>query len=363
MRAASPLTLIFACADKLWLQRDGHRVPSPAARVKQLPMFWQITFLALPLALLVDRLLGDPAWLWSRRPHPVVLCGRLIETLERHLNDLQQPPAVRQRRGVGAVLTLVLLSAAAGMAADFALSALPPLWHTILEASVASILLAHRSLTDHVSAVARALDAQGTPGGRAAVATIVGRDVSVLDEAGITRAAIESAAENFSDGLVAPVFWYALLGLPGLLVFKTISTADSMIGHRSPRYEAFGWAAARLDDVLSFVPARLSALLIVVAAVFTGGDSRQALRVTWRDARLHRSPNAGWPEAAAAGALGLALGGPRRYGGHDVDGAWLNPEGRRDASARDIVDAIRLIDVAWAILFAIAVLIAIWIAL
>lgn len=325
-------------------------------------MFWQITLSALPLALLADRLLGDPAWLWSRLPHPVVAIGRLIGALEARLNNPALPFPARRRRGVLAVSAIVLLTGAAALAIGLALSALPRSWHLIIEALIASVLLAHRSLVDHVSAVSRALHAGDLPGGRKAVAMIVGRDVSALDESGIARAAIESAAENFSDGLVAPVFWYVLLGLPGLLVFKAVSTADSMIGHRTPRYEAFGWAAARLDDALSFVPARLSALLIALAALFARRSARQALRMAWRDAGLHKSPNAGWPEAAAAGALGLALGGPRRYGAIEVDGAWLCPEGRRDASADDIVATIRLIDAAWAILFAGAVLIAIWIA-
>jgi hypothetical protein len=189
---------------------------------------------------------------------------------------------------------------------------------------------------------------------------IVGRDTSVLDGAGVSRAAIESAAENFSDGLVAPVFWYALLGLPGLLVFKVVNTADSMIGHRSPRYEAFGWAAARLDDLMNLIPARLSALLIAAAAALAGGAAGHAAAAAWHDARFHRSPNAGWPEAAAAGALGLALGGPRRYGNLIVEGAWLNGQGRSEAGPDDIFAAIRLIDTAWALLLTAVMLIALW---
>jgi adenosylcobinamide-phosphate synthase len=230
----------------------------------------------------------------------------------------------------------------------------------VIETLVVAVFLAQKSLLDHVRRVAQALGTGGADAGRKAVAMIVGRDTSVLDGAGVSRAAIESAAENFSDGLVAPVFWYALLGLPGLLVFKVVNTADSMIGHRSPRYEAFGWAAARLDDLMNLIPARLSALLIAAAAALAGGAAGHAAAAAWHDARFHRSPNAGWPEAAAAGALGLALGGPRRYGNLIVEGAWLNGQGRSEAGPDDIFAAIRLIDTAWALLLTAVMLIALW---
>jgi adenosylcobinamide-phosphate synthase len=165
---------------------------------------------------------------------------------------------------------------------------------------------------------------------------IVGRDPDQLDEAGVCRAAIESCAENFSDGVVAPVFWLALLGLPGLIAYKAINTADSMIGHRSTRYESFGWAAARLDDLVNLIPARLSGLLVAIVAPIAGGTTGSALRVMWRDAAKHHSPNAGWPESATAGALGLALAGPRRYGERIVDDPFLNAEARKDAMPSDI---------------------------
>ena len=199
-------------------------------------------------------------------------------------------------------------------------------------------------------AVGRALATEGVDGGRRAVAHIVGRDVTVLDEAGVARAAMESAAENFSDGVVAPAFWYALAGLPGLLIYKTVNTADSMVGYRSEAHEAFGWAPARLDDVLNFVPARLAAGLIAAAAAISRHDAAVAVRAAWRDAPQHKSPNAGWPEAALAGALGIAFGGPRRYGEVAVDGVWLNPDGRRDVGPGDIRAATRLIDLAWALM-------------
>ena len=295
---------------------------------------------------MIDRLFGDPGWLWSRVPHPVVLTGWLIARLDAALNRDARAFAARRAAGILALCLLVLLSVGLGMALA-RLSSWPSLgW--VIEVPAVSVLLAQRSLIDHVRAVAKSLMAEGLAGGRRAVARIVGRDVTMLDEAGISRAAIESLAENFSDGLVAPAFWYALFGLPGLFLFKAVSTADSMIGHRSTRHEAFGWASARLDDLLNLIPSRLSALLIILAAAGRDRGS-EILAVAVRDAPRHRSPNAGWPEAATAAALGIALGGPRRYGDLGVDGAWLNGEGRRRAKPSDIQRGIRLIDSAWVI--------------
>jgi adenosylcobinamide-phosphate synthase len=313
-------------------------------------------------ALLLDRLVGDPPWLWNRLPHPVALIGRLIAACEARFNDPALSARTRRMRGALAVGGMVVGSALVGAAIAAVLSRLPLGW--AIEAVLVAVLLAQKSLVNHVRAVATGLRSEDVEGGRNAVALIVGRDVQRLDGAGVARAATESAAENFSDGVVAPALWYALLGLPGLVVFKLANTADSMIGHRSPRYEAFGWAAARLDDLLNLVPARLSAVLIAVAATITGGDGRQAFRAAWRDSRLHKSPNAGWPEAAAAGALGLALGGPRKYGDALVDGAWLNRGGRAEAGPDDILRATRLIDAAWAVLaaaIAVAALATLWI--
>jgi adenosylcobinamide-phosphate synthase len=204
-------------------------------------------------------------------------------------------------------------------------------------------LIAQRSLYQHVAGVRNAFADGGLAAARRAVAMIVGRDPDQLDEAGVCRAAIESCAENFSDGVVAPVFWLALLGLPGLIGYKAINTADSMIGHLSPRYASFGWAAARLDDVVNLIPARLSGLLVAAIAPFAAGTIADALRVMWCDAAKHRSPNAGWPESAMAGALGLALAGPRRYGTRIVDDVFLNAEARQDASPGDIGRALKLL--------------------
>jgi adenosylcobinamide-phosphate synthase len=219
--------------------------------------------------------------------------------------------------------------------------------------AIATTLSAQKSLSDHVEAVARGLD-DGLVAGRDAVSRIVGRDPESLDRPGVARAAIESLAENFSDGVVAPAFWLAVGGLAGGVAYKAANTADSMIGHRTPRHEAFGWAAARFDDLVNLPASRLTALLLVgAAALVPGADAGAAWRAVWRDAGKHRSPNAGWPEAAMAGALGLALAGPRIYGGVKVDDAFMGDGGRRDATAADIRRALRLFWVADVLLMAV----------
>ena len=222
---------------------------------------------------------------------------------------------------------------------------------TLVCGAVASTLLAQRSLDAHVRAVADALEQEGIEAGRRAVSMIVGRDTAGLDEAGISRAAIESLAENFSDGVVAPLFWLLAAGLPGIFGYKAINTADSMIGHKSDRYLAFGWASARLDDLVNLPASRLSALWLVLAAVALSGLSpRGAITAVRRDASTHRSPNAGWPEAAMAGALGLRFAGPRVYDGAVIEDHWIG-DGRETASARDIRLALRQYRVACAIQF------------
>ncbi|MGQ7794352.1 adenosylcobinamide-phosphate synthase CbiB [Faunimonas sp. B44] len=304
----------------------------------------------LAVALVLDRLFGEPAFLWSRIPHPIVVVGSAITRLDDSLNDPDRSFRARRLLGALSLCILGLSAIAVGAAVSLLFSAVPGGF--VLEAVVAAMLLAQKSLLDHVGAVAAALRRDGLPGGRRAVALIVGRDVDVLDEPGVSRAAIESLSENFSDGLVAPAFWYALLGLPGLFLFKVASTADSMIGHLSQRHAAFGWASARLDDVMNWIPARMTAALVAAAARLSGGSGAAALHVAMRDAPRHRSPNAGWPEAAMAGALGLALGGPRRYGPSEVAGAWLNAAGRAAATPADIRSAIRLVEIAWWLLLA-----------
>lgn len=285
-------------------------------------------------ALAFDALLGDPDRLWRRLPHPVVWIGAFIGVLDRTLNREHWSASRRKAAGVGALILLVAVSALSGLGIE---AALPQnLFGYLALGLIASVLIAQRSLYQHVVRVRAAFAGGGLNAAREAVAMIVGRDPDQLDEAGVCRAAIESCAENFSDGVVAPVFWLALLGLPGLLTYKAINTADSMIGHRTMRHESFGWAAARLDDLVNFIPARLSGLLLAVAAPVAGGSAIKALTVMARDARKHRSPNAGWPESAMAGALGLALAGPRRYGSDVVDDPFLNADARRDATPTDI---------------------------
>ncbi|RQH15249.1 cobalamin biosynthesis protein CobD [Bradyrhizobium sp. RP6] len=285
------------------------------------------------VAMAVDALLGWPAWLFARIGHPVTWLGGLIAAIDTAWNRASDPPALRRAAGVAGALAVVALSVALGWALQ---SLLPSGWiQIVLIGILAWPLVALRSLHDHVAAVATPLLAGDVAAARDAVSRIVGRDPASLDEAGIARAAIESLAENTSDGIVAPVFWGALLGLPGILGYKAINTLDSMIGHRSERHEAFGWAAARIDDVANFIPARLTGFLFVLLAP----QRSEALACMTRDARRHRSPNAGWPEAAMAGGLGVRLSGPRIYHGSATDEPWLN-EGARDPRAADIAEAL-----------------------
>ncbi|WP_245580287.1 adenosylcobinamide-phosphate synthase CbiB [Niveispirillum irakense] len=297
----------------------------------------------LSLALLLEALAGYPDPLYRAIRHPVVWIGAVISALDRHLNQPDQAPARRRAAGIVSVVILVGGAVAIGISLQALVLALLPGWPgMVLLALLASSLLAQRSLYRFVAAVPAGLRKGGLTGGRQAVAHIVGRDPESLDEAGVSRAAIESLAENFSDGVVAPAFWLAVGGLPGILAYKAINTADSMIGHRTPRHEAFGWAAARLDDLVNLPASRLTALLLAGAACMTrGASAAAALAAVRRDARHHRSPNAGWPEAAMAGALGLRLAGPRRYAGHVVDDHWMG-DGRADAGATDIEKALRL---------------------
>ena len=275
----------------------------------------------------------------------------MIAALEHRWNREADAPALRRMFGVLALVVLLGVVAMATLAIQSALLILP--FGVIGAAILASTLIAQRSLHQHVARVADALERDGLRGGREAVSHLVGRDTETLDEAGIARAAIESLAENFSDGVVAPVFWMIIAGLPGAAIYKAVSTADSMIGHQSRRYQAFGWAAARLDDLLNLPASRLSALLITAASAVTNGHSAPAAwRAVCRDANHHLSPNAGYPEAAMAGALGLALGGPRAYGGVRVEGAFMG-DGRRAVQTADIRAALGLYRCADAILIAI----------
>jgi adenosylcobinamide-phosphate synthase len=293
-------------------------------------------------ALLLDAALGEPKLLWDRFPHPAVLMGRAVAWAETRLNTGEN----RKARGVLAMAAL----GGAALLLGWLIHILPDFG--VIEVIVAAILLAQKSLVQHVRAVADALRLS-LGDGRGAVAMIVGRDTAVLDRAGVARSAIESAAENLSDGVIAPAFWFLIGGLPGLMLYKITNTADSMIGHRTPRYEQFGWAAARFDDLLNLIPARLTAVLIAV----THGMLNPAPIL--RDAPLHRSPNAGWPEAAMAVCLNISLSGPRSYHGKQSDFPWVWPEGRRDLGPDDIDAAVSALWRAWGAMLAITVLVAI----
>ncbi len=307
----------------------------------------------LAAALAIDFVVGDPAALWRRVPHPVAIIGWVIGGSDTVLNRSSLPFWLRRALGIVVVLFIVAAAVTGGIYLERWLAGLR--WGWVAGLIIATVLLAARSLYDHVAAVAAALD-EGIDAARVAVARIVGRDPASLDEPRIARAAIESLAENFSDGVVAPAFWFAVLGLPGLLAYKAINTADSMIGHLDARHEAFGWAAARLDDLLNLPASRLSGLLIALAAPFGGGRTGASLRVMVADAGKHRSPNAGWPEAAMAAALGLALAGPRRYAGVIVADPFVNERGRLDAVSADIWQALRIYVGANAALLAIVVI-------
>ena len=314
------------------------------------------------LALVIEAAAGYPALLYRVAGHPVTWIGGLISGLDRALNPAPHPieagPGWWPRRLMG-LIALIVLAGVPVAVALLIVSALPAGIAGLIGAAVlAAMLPAQRSLHDHVSAVATGLD-QDLDAGRQAVSMIVGRNPAYLDQSGVARAAIESLAENFSDGIVAPVVWLAIGGLPGGVFYKAVNTADSMIGHLTPRHAAFGWAAARCDDLINLPASRLAALWLGLAALITpGADPKAALIAVRRDAGHHRSPNAGWPEAAMAGALGLKLAGPRVYGETRIEDAYMG-DGRREADATDIRRALRLYRAAcviqWLVVAALAV--------
>lgn len=298
------------------------------------------------LAAAIEAAVGWPAPVYAAIGHPVTWVGGLIARLDAGLN--RESDAFERRRALGVVALLVLLGVvglAAWIVSSLVQALLPGAFAVLVLAALAASLPAQRSLDQHVTAVADALE-RGLDEGRRAVSMIVGRNPASLDEAGVARAAIESLAENFSDGIVAPLFWMAVGGLPGAALYKAANTADSMIGHRTPRHLAFGWAAARFDDLVNLPASRLAALwLILAAALVPGASAGRAIATVRRDARHHTSPNAGWPEAAMAGALGFALAGPRVYGDTRLEAATMG-DGRRDLSAADVRRALTLYRVA-----------------
>lgn len=301
--------------------------------------------LILLVALLIDGVFGEPKWLWSRIPHPAVLMGRAVGWMDDKFNT-------RDKKKQSGILALIALCSAAGIF-GILVSKLPEFG--IIQTLIVAILLAQKSLVQHVTAVADALRLS-TGDGRIAVARIVGRDTRNLDDSAIARSAIESAAENLSDGVIAPAFWFLLLGLPGLLIYKITNTADSMIGYLTPRHREFGWAAARFDDLINWIPARITALLI---ALTHGAHSKW--RIILRDAPLHRSPNAGWPEAAMAVALNVALAGPRSYAGEMRDFPFVHKEGRYALTASDVDAAAAALWRTWIALVLICAIIALFI--
>lgn len=298
--------------------------------------FFAGSALAALVALLIERIFGFPQSLYRLISHPAVWMGTTVSSLEKRLNRPVERSA--RLRGIFAMAILLIVTAAVTLPLTWLIRSLP--YGFLAEGLLAASLLAQMELGRRVADVARALG-QGIEEGRRAVGHVVGRDTSGLDESNVARAAIESLAENTSDGVVAPLFWLIIAGLPGAALYKAINTADSMIGYRSERYRDFGWAAACLDDLVNWPAARLTALFFAVAATFSSGSCKSALAAMRRDAPRHASPNAGWPEAALAGALGFRLGGPRSYQGQMVDHANMG-DGRAELKPADIQRALTL---------------------
>jgi adenosylcobinamide-phosphate synthase len=300
-----------------------------------------MSFIAAALALLIENLVGYPRALQDRIRHPVQWIGDLISHYDRLLNTKSDDPVKGRTEGVIALGIVILAAAVPTVILQWLIMQLPYGWVGI--AIIATPFLAQKSMRDHVEAVRQALGLS-LASGRNEVAKIVGRDPSTLDESGVSKAALESLAENTSDGIVAPAFWLAVAGLPGIAIYKVINTADSMIGHRNETYQHFGWAAAKLDDLVNLPASRLTALLF--AGITWAQDrvaGKRAWNVTWRDAPKHNSPNAGWPEAAMAGALDFSFGGPRNYDGEIVDLPHMG-DGRAEFTREDIATGLQLFD-------------------
>ena len=311
--------------------------------------------LALILAIIVDAVAGDPRWLYSRIPHPIVVIGHQIELLDRFFNRTHYSPVTRKLLGV--ISILIIVSSAWLIGWLIAWSCNQVSFGVVLQALIVSIFLAQNSLYQHVASVAKACKADDLIDARSQISHIVGRDPNSLDQRAIGRAAIESLSENFSDGVVAPIFWYVVGGLPALIAYKALNTSDSMIGYLTDKYADFGWCAARFDDAANFIPARLSAFIITIAAfIIPAATGNRAFTTAIRDAKKHRSKNAGWPEAAMAGALGIKIAGPRNYDGILVEDAWMG-DGIPNVDASHIFMALRIycvaciLNVFWLILF------------
>ena len=297
--------------------------------------------MTIVLAMILDAICGEPKWLWSRIPHPAVIMGKAVGYIDTNFNKGSQQKLSGTMSFAGLVVAAVLIG--------LLIAAIPGIWADVI---LGAMLLAQKSLIDHVQAVGNGLR-MSLAQGRRAVAMIVSRDTQTLDKSAVARSAIESGSENFSDGVIAPIFWFALLGMPGLLVYKITNTADSMIGYKSERHRDFGWAAARFDDLLNWVPARMTALLIWLTDRQT-----QPAKITV-DAALHRSPNAGWPEAAMAYKLNIALAGPRSYDGILTPFPYVNNAGKKTLGPVDIDATTRTLWTAWWITLAVMLCIAI----
>ena len=297
-------------------------------------------FLIIVLAIVLDAILGDPKWVYSKIPHPVAVIGFQIERLDRFLNQTIYSTSTRKIFGVFSAVIVISSSWLFGWLIDNLCSQVS--FGIILQVVTVSIFLAQNSLYRHVASVAKACSVNDIISARSQISHIVGRDPNSLDQKAIGRAAIESLSENFSDGVVAPIFWYAVGGLPALIAYKALNTSDSMIGYLNEKYAHFGWCSARLDDLANFIPARLSALIISVAAfLIPSANGSNALKTVIRDAKKHRSKNAGWPEAAMAGALDIKIAGPRHYSGGLVNDAWMGA-GTSNVEASHIHRALRI---------------------
>ena len=307
------------------------------------------------IALIIDRIIGWPKWLFQRISHPVVAIGHIISWCDKTLNRTDQSSSIRRTCGI---ITVVIVIGVCLLISLIISNFVPK---SVLGIILTSLLIwpwiAAKSLRDHVIKVAIALAASDPASARSAVSMIVGRNAKTLDNFGIARASLESLAENTSDGVVAPLFWTVIFGLPGLFVYKAINTMDSMIGYRTQNYEAFGWAAAKLDDLANFLPARLTGLLFALTAT----KPIYSMTIMWRDAGKHRSPNAGWPESGFAAALNIRLSGPRDYEGTRSNDEWLHEEGE-NPTEKDIVLGLkhynRLLN--WLIVVPFAILVLFW---
>ena len=298
------------------------------------------TLAILIIAILIDSIIGDPNWLWKWTGHPIALFAKFIDSCESfRVNSIS--PTAEKVFGFIVIVALILISILVGFILIYLLS--ESLIGILVCAIIASIFIAQKDLYDHVKQVYKALSKQNLSESRDCVAKIVGRDTAQLDEPGVVRAAIESTAENISDGIIAPVFWCLLFGLPGLLAYKAINTADSIIGYKNDRYINFGWATARLDDLVNYIPSRLSGFIISICAPIVNGKIRSAILTMFKDASKHNSPNAGWPEASMAGILGIALAGPRVYPTHKENGNWINAIGRKEVDSNDVNNALKIL--------------------